>query len=195
MRVLNVGGGSKDIPIPAKYDGWDHVLLDIADGPDVDIVMDATEMFLRGPEREFDAVLCTHNLEHYYAHQVPRVLAGFKRALKLEGEVHIVVPNLGQLIVDMARNGIELEQELYMSAAGPITPLDVFFGYGREIEESGQPFYAHKTGFTAARLHRVLKSAMFGDIKVVANLPSLELEATAKAPVIVLQREQGEGKG
>jgi len=28
-KVLNVGGGSKNIPIPPLYSGWEHVLLDI----------------------------------------------------------------------------------------------------------------------------------------------------------------------
>ena len=28
-RVLNVGGGSKDIPIPSHYANWRHDLLDI----------------------------------------------------------------------------------------------------------------------------------------------------------------------
>ena len=30
-RVLNVGGGSKEIPIPEHYEGWEHVLLDLDD--------------------------------------------------------------------------------------------------------------------------------------------------------------------
>lgn len=179
MRVLNVGGGSKETPIPAKYDGWDHVLLDIWKGPGVDIVTDARNMVEMSLPEGYDAVYCAHNLEHYYAHDVSVVLAGFHAWLKPEGEVHIVVPNLGQLIADMVEFGIELEQVLYESDAGPITPLDVFFGYGKEVE-TGNPFYAHKTGFTATRLHRVLNDAGFKDVKVVANLPSLELEATAR---------------
>lgn len=44
MRVLNVGGGSKAIPIPARYTGWEHVLLDIEPLPDVDVVMDARDL-------------------------------------------------------------------------------------------------------------------------------------------------------
>lgn len=175
MRVLNVGGGSKQTPIPAKYDGWEHVLLDIWEGPDVDIVADARGLdCLSG---KYDAVYCAHNLEHYAAHEVAQVLEGMKFVLKPGGEVHIIVPNLGQLIWDMAKHRIELEDVLYESDAGPITPLDVIFGYGKEVE-TGNPFYAHKTGFTATRLHRVLKDAGFEDVKVVANLPSLELEAT-----------------
>jgi hypothetical protein len=31
-RVLNVGGGSKVIPVPEHYGGWEHVLLDIDAG-------------------------------------------------------------------------------------------------------------------------------------------------------------------
>lgn len=180
MRLLNVGGGSKDTPIPAKYDGWDHDLLDIWDGPDVDYVCDARDMpNVNGPMSPciYDAVYCAHNLEHYYDHDLPLVLAGFQFVLKPGGEVHIIVPNLGQLIADMAQYHIDLENVIYESAAGPITPLDVFFGYGVEVA-TGNPFYAHKTGFTATRLHRVLQEAGFQDVKVVPNLPSLELEAT-----------------
>jgi hypothetical protein len=29
MRVLNVGGNSKLIPIPSHYAGWEHLLPDI----------------------------------------------------------------------------------------------------------------------------------------------------------------------
>lgn len=178
MRVLNVGGNTKAIPLPARYEGWEHVLLDIAPGPDVDIVADARAMAFTLSPCIYDAVYCAHNLEHYHAHEVPLVLAGMVVALKPPGLVHIVVPNIGQLIVEMVEHKIDLEDVLYMSAAGDITPLDVLYGWGREIEESGNPFFAHKTGFTARRLHRVLKAAGFADVKVVANLATLELEGT-----------------
>src|ERR1044072_8619809 len=137
MRLLNVGGGSKKTPIPDKFAGWDHILLDIDPGPDVDIVTDARNMIeMSLPRDGYDAVYCAHNLEHYYDHDVPLVLAGMRAWLKPDGTVHIVVPNLGQLICDMIELRIDLEDILYQSDAGPITPLDVFFGYRREIEES-----------------------------------------------------------
>ncbi len=179
MRVLNVGGGSKEIPIPAQYEGWDHDLLDIVDGPGVDVVCDARELRTTALmlAELYDAVYCAHNLEHYHAHEVPLVLAGFKRCLKSGGGVHIVVPNLGQLMADMVEFRMDLESVIYECDGGPITPLDVIYGWGKEVE-TGNPFYAHKTGFTATRLHRVLLEAGFENVKVVANLPSLELEAT-----------------
>jgi SAM-dependent methyltransferase len=177
MRLLNVGGGSKAIPLPARYEGWEHVLLDIAPGPDVDIVMDARDLHWDHKNRCYDAVYCAHNLEHYADHEVGQVLAGFWRVLKGGGHIHIVVPNIGQLICEMVEHHIDLEDVLYMTATGEITPLDVLYGYGPEVE-SGNPFYAHKTGFTARRLHRVLEEAGFKDVKVVANLATLELEGT-----------------
>lgn len=180
MRVLNVGGGSKATPIPARYEGWEHVLLDIADGPDVDIVMDARALKALGPEFRVHAAYSAHNLEHYHAHDVATVLAGMRHVLLPNGEVHIIVPNIGQLICDMVEHRIDLDDVLYMSPAGEIRPLDVLWGYGAEIEQSGNDFYAHKTGFTAKRLHRVLEAAGFADVKVVANLDRLELEGTGR---------------
>lgn len=179
MRVLNVGGNTKAIPLPARYEGWEHILLDIAPGPDVDIVMDAKALALTWKHSgQYDVVYCAHNLEHYHAHEVDLVLQGMRFALVPDGEVHIVVPNIGQLMVEMIENKLDLEDVIYESAAGPITPLDVLYGWGKEIEESGNPFFAHKTGFTATRLHRVLEAAGFKDVKVVANLAALELEGT-----------------
>lgn len=180
MRLLNVGGGSKATPIPARYEGWEHVLLDIAPGPDVDIVADARELGTLPLELGgfFHTVYCAHNLEHYHAHEVPTVLAGMRSVLQHGiGEVHIIVPNIGQLIVEMVEHKIDLDDVLYMSPAGEIHPLDVLFGFGPEVK-SGNPYYAHKTGFTARRLHRVLEEAGFQDVKVVANLAALELEGT-----------------
>jgi len=48
--------------------------------------------------------------------------------------------------------GVDIEDVLYTSAAGPITSRDVLYGWAVEIERSGQDFYAHKTGFTPKSL-------------------------------------------
>lgn len=42
--VLNVGGGSKLIPIPGYFDGWQHDLLDIDPRGAPDLVCDAREL-------------------------------------------------------------------------------------------------------------------------------------------------------
>src|ERR1044072_1416623 len=55
-RVLNVGGGSKAIALPARYSGSDHVLLDIDDKPGVDIVADARDLRLHNSHGPYDAI-------------------------------------------------------------------------------------------------------------------------------------------
>lgn len=58
----------------------------------------------------------------------------------------------------LVRHRMDLDDVLYTSPFGPITALDVIFGYGRQIEESGSDFWAHKTGFT---LHRCIAETGF----------------------------------
>src|SRR6516164_8820387 len=91
--MLNVGGGSKNIPIPAYFDGWEHILLDIDPAGNPDIVCDARELLSLAP-LQFDAVYCSHNLEHYYKHETAAVLRGFLHILKMDGFAEIRVPDM-----------------------------------------------------------------------------------------------------
>lgn len=162
-RVLNVGGGDKAIPIPAHYDGWEHVLLDIQQAPGVDLVHDARRLAeLRAAS--FDAVYCSHNLEHYYPHEVPLVLAGFHHVLKSDGLAEIRVPDIPAVMRHAIEHGMELDEVLYESPAGPISVHDVIYGYGREIETSGEDYYAHKRGFTHQSLRAALEQAGFAAV-------------------------------
>ena len=178
MRVLNVGGGSKDIPIPAHYAGWEHLLLDIDARGTPDVVCDARELTTL-PAAQFDAVYCSHNLEHYHRHEGPRVVGGFLHVLKADGFAEIHVPDLQALIRHVADTGIDIEDVLYTSPAGPITPRDLLYGWAHEIERSGQDFYAHKTGFTPKSLHRLLREAGFGEIVLLRARGSFDLAAIA----------------
>ncbi len=91
-KVLNVGGGpTRDLPI--FYKGWTQVLLDIDPQVKPDVVCDAKQMG-KLPRGAYDAVYCSHNLEHFYRHEVPNVLAGFQHVLKADGFAHIMVPDM-----------------------------------------------------------------------------------------------------
>ena len=175
-RVLNVGGNSKMIPLPPQYAGWDHVLLDIdpAGGPDV--VCDARELKSL-PPATYDSVYCSHNLEHYYRHDVGKVLGGFLHVLKADGFAFIRVPDLGAVMQTVVAKGLDVEDVLYQSPAGPITVRDVIYGHGVEIERSGNDFFAHKTGFTQKSLRAVLSAAGFPVVYIGAA--NLEVSAIA----------------
>ncbi len=162
-RVLNVGGNNKEIPLPAAYQGWEHILLDIDPTGKPDIVCDARKLATL-PGSQFDAVYCAHNLEHYFRHDVGKVLFGFHHVLKNEGFAHIRVPDLGDLMKTVVQRGLDIDDFLYQSPMGPVTVRDVLFGYGPQIERSGCDFYAHKTGFTQKSLTAALSRAGFGCI-------------------------------
>jgi hypothetical protein len=173
-KVLNVGGSSKDIPLPENYRGWDNVLLDIDPRGKPDVLCDARALATQ-PASTYDAVYCSHNLEHYYRHDVPKVLAGFHHVLKDQGFAHIRVPDMGEVMRQVVQKSMDIDDVLYQSPAGPITVRDVFYGYGVDIERSGNDFMAHKTGFTQKSLVRMLGGcgfpfvySMTGDLEVVA---------------------------
>lgn len=186
--VLNVGGNSKSIPIPPHYGGWDQRLLDIDPRRGVDVVCDARELLTLAPG-QFDAVYCSHNLEHYYRHEVPRVLAGFRHVLKADGFAEVRVPDLPAVFRKALEDGIDLADVLYESPAGPIEVIDVLYGWSREIEESGNDFYAHKTGFSRKSLGEALLASGFADVWEMPPFASYELRAIAfKAPPTPAQR-------
>lgn len=176
--VLNVGGGSKSIPLPAHYAGWDHRLLDIQAGEDVDFVCDGREL-LRFPGNVYDAVYCSHNLEHYYRHDLLKVLEGFRHVLRPDGFCEIRVPDLGEVIREMVARDLRLDSELYRSPAGAITVHDVIYGFGVEIERSGNPFYAHKCGFTPDSLVAALQQAGLAQVWLAPPLARYEARAVA----------------
>jgi hypothetical protein len=81
-------------------------------------------------------------------------------------------------MVAVVENGLDIEDTLYeASAAGPITVLDVIYGWGKEIMESGNDFYAHKTGFTQQSLTRTLHHNGF--LHVFPGIGQFEIGAIA----------------
>ena len=177
-NVLNVGGGSKLIAIPPHYAGWSQLMLDIDANAKPDVLADARELERLEPAL-FDAVYCSHNLEHYYAHDVPKVLAGFAHVLKPEGFAEIRVPDVAAVAREMTERGRDMEDVLYTSPAGPITVRDVLYGLGRAIQKTGVDFYAHKTGFTRRSLGDALRRAGFGTVYRLEPLAAFELRAVA----------------
>ena len=159
-RVLNVGGQSRSIQLPTPYASFEQVLLDLDPTVGANIVLDVRELTSLEPQ-QFDAVYCSHNLEHVRQHEVPIVLAGFRHVLKPGGLAHIIVPDLQELMLVCVQQGIDLDGLLYESPMGPITPLDVLFGHGGMIAQSGQDFYAHRTGFSSRTLANVVEASGF----------------------------------
>lgn len=174
--VLNVGGGVTEVP--ARYASWKQILLDINPAIKPDICCDALEMSAL-PAATYDAVYCSHTVEHFYRHDVQRLLRGFLHVLKPGGFSDIAVPNLTYLIEQV--RGRDLDDVWYESKAGPITFHDVLYGFGRAME-GGNLYYAHKCGFTAASLRKELFAAGFIYVAMMEQNTNLQAFAFLDKP-------------
>ena len=177
-KFLNVGGGNKNTAIPDLYNNWEHLLLDIDKSVEPDVLCDARELTSR-PAAEFDAIYCSHNLEHYLRHEGLKVLKGFLHVLKEDGFVHIKVPDIQQVMRTVIEKNLDIGDVLYPSSVGPITVRDVMYGYEKQIEETGQDYYAHKTGFSPKSLQKFLFQAGFPNVAIIENRNHWEIIAVA----------------
>ena len=178
--VLNVGCG---YPLRQKlhphFHGaeWREIRLDLDPGVEPDIVCSMTDM-TPVSDQSVDAIWSSHNLEHLERHEVPLALAEFIRVLKAGGLLLLTLPDLQQVARLVAED--QLEDRAYLSLSGPITPLDMIFGHTASLAR-GNRFMAHRTGFTALTLGRLLIEAGFVDVTLRRGA-SFDLWATAHKP-------------
>ena len=91
-----------------------------------------------------------------------KVLSGFLHVLKADGFAFFIVPDMGALMRGLVAHNWDIDDDLYIAENGAaITACDVIYGWGREIESSGNDFFAHKTGFTEKSLRGFLAQAGF----------------------------------
>ena len=109
---------------------WHEVRLDIDPAIQPDIVGTTTDMSVVTSE-SVDALFSSHNIEHLYAHEVPLALREFLRVLKPDGFAVITCPDLRSVAELIAAD--KLTDAAYMSAAGPITPLDILYGHRASV--------------------------------------------------------------
>lgn len=159
--VLHIGAGhpKNGAPLPAalRTPEWKEVRLDIDPANMPDIIGSMLDM-PAVTDASVDAVYSAHNIEHVYPYEVRVVLKEFLRVLKPEGFLVVTCPDLqtvAQLVADD-----KLTDAAYQSPAGPITPLDILYGYGPALEQ-GNHYMAHKCGFTMKVLIAILQAAGF----------------------------------
>jgi SAM-dependent methyltransferase len=176
--LVNVGCGPLGAgKVPAYFDDWKHIRVDIDAEVKPDILADLTDLSPI-PDGSADAVWAAHCVEHLYEHQVPVALAEFRRVLRDDGFVCVIVPDLqtvgSYLVAD------RLHEPVYQSAAGPVTPHDIIFGFGAAIAD-GRPSMAHRCGFTPGMLQQSFGRVSFAEVLLRRRGPQLELAAVARA--------------
>ncbi|MBL8689956.1 MAG: class I SAM-dependent methyltransferase [Rhodospirillaceae bacterium] len=157
---LHVGCGPKGNGRPTRGfadPGWSELRLDIDEGVTPDIVGTMTDM-AEVRDGSVDAIFSSHNIEHLYPHEVPKALSEFVRVLAPDGFVVVTCPDLQSIAALVAED--KLTEEAYLSPAGPISPLDMLYGY-RPALAGGNLHMAHRTGFTQRVLTQALHEAGF----------------------------------
>ena len=176
MNVLNVGAGPPGTTIPEHYGGWDEVRLDIEPVYEPDILMDARDLQTALDPGQFDAVHISHNLEHYYPHEVMGVLRGILHVLSEDGFAEIRVPDVIAAMRKAVFDNGDLDTFLYQAAAGPVVVHDALWGYPAYIERYG-PAMGHHTGFSERTLRRALFDAGYNEVYMMVG--NFELHAFA----------------
>ena len=186
--LLHVGCGFRCISDLKGFDQgeWSEIRLDINEEVEPDIIGTLTD--LSGVQSSsIDVVYSSHSIEHIFSHEVPLALKEFKRVLKSDGFAVVFCPDMAFVCKKAAEGG--LTEILYHSPAGPITPLDMIYGHGRGIMD-GNPYMAHKTGFTLKTLDIELRNVGFactvGTNPQPWNIGAIAFKSTATAHRIEL---------
>jgi len=138
-------------------ENWEEIRFDIDEKVNPDIV--GTLLDMSAVETgSVDAIYSAHNIEHVFPHEVPIVLKEFHRVLKDDGMVLLVCPDLQSVCEAVVDD--KLLQPLYESPEGPISPIDILYGYRQAIAR-GNEYMAHKGGFTYSVLNDVFIEAGF----------------------------------
>ena len=178
--VLNVGCGYPPRQkLHPHFHGpeWREIRLDLDPAVGPDIVCSMTDMSPISAST-IDAVWSSHNLEQLQRHEVPLALAEFIRVLKPQGLLLLTLPDLQQVAQLVVEDRIE--DQAYLSSSGPITALDMIFGHTASLARGNQ-LMAHRTGFTARMLQKVLVEAGFVQVSLRAGT-AFDLWATAHKP-------------
>ena len=176
---LHVGCGPKRKDRTTRgfnTEAWQELRLDIDESVNPDIVGTMTDMS-SVPSASVEAVFSSHNIEHLYPHDVPTALAEFKRVLKPDGFLVLTCPDLQSVCALIAED--KLTEAAYVSPAGPITPLDILYGF-RPSMAQGNLFMAHRCGFTQKVLTATLQASGYGTVATVRRgHPAYDLWAIA----------------
>lgn len=143
-RSVLVAGSGHDAG--EYWEGYEVTRLDIDPGTSPDIVASMTDM---GAIGQFDAVYCSHALEHLYPHEVPHALAEFHRVLAPGGTAVVLVPDL---------EGVPATDDVLPGSTG-LCGLHLYYGDAREIPAN--PHMAHHCGFVESTLRAAMEAAGF----------------------------------
>ena len=184
---LHVGCGpahKQNTTAEFSSDNWHELRFDI--DPNVNPHYIGTMTDMTAIEDNFvDAIYSSHNIEHLYAHEVAEALSEFKRVLNEDGFLVLTCPDLQEVAKLIAED--KLTEPAYTSPAGPITPLDILYGFRPSIAQ-GNTYMAHRCGFTETVLQGTLIANGFASVVTMRRPAAYDLWAVASIPTLSEER-------
>lgn len=159
LNLLHVGCGPQNIDSLKGFNRteWNEIRFDIDPSVSPDVIGTLTDMS-NVESGTIDAIYSSHNIEHVYPHEVIGVFKEFQRVLSPSGFLILHCPDLISVAEGLLKTG--LEEPLYISPAGPISPLDILYGH-IDAMIRGNLYMAHKCGFSWKSLNNKLHLAGF----------------------------------
>lgn len=164
-KVLHVWSGiyqKGKIHKAFRGEQWQEVRMDPDPANKPDILGAITDLD-RLEENSMDAVYSCHGLHKLYPHQIMPLLQGWRRVLKPEGILFVMVPDIQTAALYVANGKLELP--LFSTPLGPVTPLDLIYGH-RNFMYAGKYELAHHMGFAAETIGACLRDAGFSHVQV-----------------------------
>lgn len=179
-KLLHVGCGFKKKTQTThgfNSSEWEEIRLDINPNVKPDFLGSMVDMSIIDTG-SVDAIFSSHNLEHLYPFEVPKALQEFQRVLAKDGFLVLTCPDLQSICKLIADD--QLTHTAYISPAGPVTPLDILYGFRPSLSK-GDLHMAHRCGFTRKVLHATLKTSGFESVVTYARprAPFFDLWALA----------------
>lgn len=167
-KLLHVGCGFKrktQTTHGFNTSEWEELRLDIDPSVRPDFLGSMVDMSVINAG-SVNAIFSSHNIEHLYPFEVPKALKEFQRVLAKDGFLVLTCPDLQSVCKLIAED--QLTDTAYMSPAGPITPLDILYGFRPSLSK-GDLYMAHRCGFTRKVLHATLKASGFESVVTYAR--------------------------
>ncbi len=180
-KLLHIGCGPQHILGKHGFDPeeWEEIRLDVEASVQPDIIGTMTDM-KDVATGSVNAIFSSHNLEHLVPHELPVAMSEFLRVLEDDGYLVVTLPDLQQVARLVAQD--KLDEPAYHTGAGlPICPMDILYGW-RLAMANGQPYMAHRMGFTARTLQKALMQAGFGSVAIKRGNGDFALYAVASKP-------------
>jgi len=161
LSIAYAGGPHLTPPVFKQQAEWQESRLDL--GTPLDLAEARLDKLKAIGSATLDAVSFQQNMQKIHLSEALDILKEFRRILKIEGFIHLTVPDL-QRVVDYVKKDM-LDEEIYSSPLGSVYALDVIYGHRASVKANGLNG-VHLNGFTPSSIGRMARDAGFYNIRV-----------------------------